>query len=213
MTTVQRPRHTPRARADSLSPDSKSARTRARILDAAAAVLSDKGFAGMRMSDVADYADMHVPGIYYYFPSREDLVEEVMSAGLAAMSENLTEVLSATPDGTPSMERIMIAVEAHLRHELELSAYTTASIRNGGQLPPELRERHRQEEIRYGAIWRDLITNAVDDGEARADLDVFVTQMLVLGALNFAAEWWSPKRRSLEVLVEQTQAFVRQALT
>ena len=99
-----------------------------------------------------------------------------------------------------------------MRLELELSAYTTASIRNGGQLPPELRRQHRAEEIRYGEVWRDLIQAAVDDGQARPDLDVFVTQMLVLGALNFAAEWWSPKRQSLEHVVAQSQAFVRKAL-
>jgi TetR/AcrR family transcriptional regulator, cholesterol catabolism regulator len=52
---------------------SKSARTRSRILDAAAHVLSVKGYAGTRLSDVADYAELQAPAIYYYFASREDL--------------------------------------------------------------------------------------------------------------------------------------------
>ena len=57
---------------------SKSVRTRERILDAAAHVLSRKGYAGARLSDVADQAEIQAPAIYYYFPSRDDLIEEVM---------------------------------------------------------------------------------------------------------------------------------------
>src|SRR5689334_6480338 len=78
-------------------PDSKSARTRARILDSAAHVLSIKGYAGMRLSDVADHAELQAPAIYYYFPSREDLIEEVMWAGIADMRDHVTAVLGAAP--------------------------------------------------------------------------------------------------------------------
>jgi hypothetical protein len=52
---------------------SKSARTRERILYAAAHVLSRKGYAGTRPSDVADQAEIQTPAIYYYFASRDDL--------------------------------------------------------------------------------------------------------------------------------------------
>jgi TetR/AcrR family transcriptional regulator, cholesterol catabolism regulator len=40
---------------------SKSARTRQRILDAAAYVLSRKGYAGTRLSDVAGQAEIQAP--------------------------------------------------------------------------------------------------------------------------------------------------------
>ena len=42
---------------------SKSARTRSRILNAAAHVLSVKGYAGTRLSDVAEYAELQAPAI------------------------------------------------------------------------------------------------------------------------------------------------------
>src|SRR5215216_4351140 len=121
--------------------DSKSARTRARILDAAAHVLSIKGYAGMRLADVAEYAELQAPAIYYYFPSREDLIEEVMWAGIADMRAHLAAVLDEVPAEVSPLDRILIAVETHLRHELEISYYTTASIRNAGQLPEEIRSR------------------------------------------------------------------------
>lgn len=192
---------------------SKSARTRARILDAAATVLSRKGYAGMRLTDVAEVAELQAPAIYYYFSSREDLIEEVMWVGIADMREHVTRVLDELPDGVDSLERILTAVDAHLRHELEISAYTTASIRNAGQVPEHIRSRQVAEEAKYGRVWRTLMRRAHDDGAIRQDLDLYIAQMLVLGSLNWAAEWWSPRRGSIDKVVANAQAFVRSALT
>jgi AcrR family transcriptional regulator len=121
---------------------SKSARTRERILDAAAHVLSRKGYAGTRLTDVADQAEIQAPAIYYYFPSRDDLIEEVMWTGIAHMREHITGLLSVLPAGADALQRIDAAVEGHLRYSLEISDYTTASIRNAGQLPEALRVRY-----------------------------------------------------------------------
>src|ERR1700694_6313142 len=167
--------------------DSKYARTRARILDAAAHVLSIKGYAGTRLSDVAEYADIQAPAIYYYFPSRDDLIEEVMFCGIADMRVHLQKVLDALPPETSPRDKILAAVEAHLRHELEISDYTTASIRNSGQVPERLRTRQLEEEAGYGTIWRRLFDDAVADRQIRPDLDPRMAQLLVLGALNWAA--------------------------
>lgn len=193
--------------------ETKSARTRARILDAAAQVLSVKGYAGTRLSDVAEYAELQAPAIYYYFSSRDDLIEEVMYAGIADMRRHLQSTLDALAPETSPMERILVAVEAHLRHELELSDYTTASIRNSGQIPEPLRTRQRKEETAYGRIWRTLFDDAVADGEIRPDLDVRHAQLLVIGALNWAAEWFDPRRSSVDTIVRNAQVLVRNGLS
>ena len=193
--------------------DTKSARTRVRILDAAAKVLSRKGYGGMRLSDVAQVADLQAPAIYYYFDSREDLIEEVMWVGIADMREHLTRVLDALPPGTPAMDRILVAAEAHLRHELEISDYATASIRNAGQVPDKIRKRQLAEEARYGEIWRDLMSSAAAEGTLRADLDPYIAQMLVLGSLNWTAEWWSPKRGKVDLVVANAKSFIRHAIS
>ena len=190
----------------------KSARTRARILDAAAHVLSVRGYAGMRLSDVAEYAEIQTPAIYYYFASREDLVEEVMWVGIAGIREHLVGVLAAAPVELGPMDRILLAVEAHLRYELDLSDYTTASIRNAGQLPEKVRKRQLAEEIRYGEVWRKLFRQAAAAGEIDPSLDPYLAQMLVMGSLNWTAEWWKPRRGSLDKVVAVAQQLVRNGL-
>src|ERR1700756_4714577 len=191
----------------------KSARTRARILDAAAHVLSIKGYAGTRLSDVAEYAELQAPAIYYYFPSREDLIEEVMYAGIADMRRHLQAALDALPPETSPIDKILAAIEAHLRHELELSDYASASIRNAGQIPEHLRTRQLKEEAAYGRIWRRLFDDARADGQLRSDLDARHAQLLVLGALNWAAEWFDPRRSSVDNVVSNAKVLVRNGLS
>jgi AcrR family transcriptional regulator len=190
----------------------KSERTRQRVLDAAAKVLSVKGYAGMRLSDVAEQADLQAPAIYYYFKSREDLIEEVMWAGIADMRQHLLAVLEAASDDLDPLDRILLVVEAHLRHELSLSDYTTASIRNAGQLPEAISKRQQAETKKYGEIWRGLFETASKEGAIRSDLDPYLARMLVMGALNWAAEWWTPRRGSLDSVVATAQSIVRNGL-
>jgi AcrR family transcriptional regulator len=187
---------------------SKSSRTRERILDAAAHVLSIKGYAGTRLIDVAEEADLQAPAIYYYFPSREQLIEEVMWVGIAHMREHLVETLAALPTDTRPIDRILAAIDAHLRLELTISDYTTASIRNTGQVPEQIRSRQLEEEAKYGVIWRQLFRDAKDAGQLRADLDLHIGRMLVMGALNWAAEWWNPRSGSLTEVVKTAQSIV-----
>ena len=64
-------------------------------LDAAAHVLSAKGYAGLRLNDVAAHAELQAPAIYYYYPSRDDLIEEVMWAGIADMRDMSSQCWTA----------------------------------------------------------------------------------------------------------------------
>ncbi|NVB42596.1 TetR/AcrR family transcriptional regulator [Pseudenhygromyxa sp. WMMC2535] len=201
---------------DSAAPEradtSKSTRTRERILDAAAFVLSRKGYAGTRLSDVAAQAEVQAPAIYYYFESRDALIEEVMWVGAHRVRAHVEEVLAGLPEDTSPMDRILEAVAAHLRYELHICDYATASIRNAGQVPEHVRLRPAAEEATYSRIWRDLFAQAKKAGQLRPDLDINVSRMLLLGSMNWAAEWWNPKMRSLNDLVKATQDFVRHGM-
>lgn len=192
---------------------SKSDRTRSRILDAAAHVLCTKGFAGTRLTDVAEHAQLQAPAIYYYFASREDLIEETVFRGVNDLRNHLKRALDALPPGTSPMDQILTAAEIHLRHGLELSDYARASIRNSSQIPERLRARHKKELTAYNRIWKRLMTAAAADGQIRDDVDPKLAQPLILGALNWSAEWWDPRRNSVDTLVANAQVFIRHSLS
>ncbi len=191
---------------------SKAERTRERILDSAAAVLSTKGYAGTRLVEVAEVASVQPAAIYYYFSSRDELVEEVMWVGAHRVRQHVEDAVAELPPTATALERIMVAVEEHLRYELELSDYATASIRNVQHLPEQLRERPAAERQLYSHFWRELLADGINAGDLRADLVASTFRMLVLGALNWVVEWWRPETGSLEDLIEVAQDMVRRSI-
>lgn len=195
------------------STPSKSGMTRERILDATALVLSRKGYAGTRLSDVAEAAELQAPAIYYYFHSREEMIEEVMWAGMARIRKHVEDTVASMPPSATPMEKILAAVEAHLLFELAISDYTTAAIRNSGQLPEGIRARQEEESNEYGKFWRTLFADARTAGQLRDGMDDHIGRMMVMGALNWAAEWWSERIGSYKTLVAEAQEFVRQGIS
>ncbi len=192
---------------------SKSERTRERILDAAAEVLGRNGYAGTRLSDIAEIAQLQAPAIYYYFSSREDVIQEVVQVGLRRVMAHVQSSLDGLPAGASGLDRILAAVAAHLEVVLRDSQYAAAAIRNGGQLPPAIREVQLHDQRRYGDLWRTLIDAAVAAGEINPDLDPRAARMLIIGALNWAPEWWDPARGALADTVATAQLLVRHGLS
>lgn len=191
---------------------SKSARTRERILDAAAKVLNRNGYAGTRLSDIAELAQVQAPALYYYFTSREELIEEVVTLGMARALSHVSDAVAALPPEASGLDRICAAVGAHLEVVLRLSDYASAAIRNGPQLPTDMRERQLIEQRKYGDVWRALIDDARARGEIHPDLDPRAARMLIIGGLNWATEWWNPNRGSLRTVIHTAQLLTRQGL-
>lgn len=193
--------------------DTKSARTRRRILAAAAHVLSRRGYAGTRMAEIAEIAELRVPAIYYYFPTREALVEEVTTVGVRRTREHVAAAVAALDATVTPMDRLVAAASAHLDILLRESDYAAAAMRNAAQLPPSLRAAGLAEEREYGALWRELFAAAAEAGELDPDLDPSGARMLVLGALNWAPDWWNPERGTAEEIRATAERLVRNALS
>ncbi|MBF6149535.1 TetR/AcrR family transcriptional regulator [Nocardia nova] len=186
--------------------------TRERILAAAAHILSRRGVAGTRLADIAAHAELRAPAVYYYFRSRNELIAEVMREGQRRVREHVQHTITSAPPGAPVVELIDAAVEAHLRIELGMSDFASAVTRNAGQLPPEIVESLRLESTAYHAIWRTLLERLAESGELRPGLDIGIARMLVIGALNWTAEWWNPDHGSLDSLVATAQSIVRNSV-
>jgi TetR/AcrR family transcriptional regulator, cholesterol catabolism regulator len=193
--------------------NAKSARTRARILDAAAQVLDRHGYAGTRLSEIAELASVRAPALYYYFPSRDALVEEVVLSGQATIIDHVVARLGDLPDDLDPVERIRAAVAAHLEIVLATSDFSSAALRNASQLPAPIREKLIEGQRTYTDVWRGLVEVAAEAGALAEGLNPGLGRMLVLGALNFTPQWFDPDRGGLEAVVETMQRFVVHALT
>ncbi|MCD2194595.1 TetR/AcrR family transcriptional regulator [Actinomycetospora endophytica] len=203
----------PRAARGSSGAENKSSRTRARILVAAAQLLDRHGYAGTRLTEIAELASVQAPALYYYFPSRDALVEQVVLSGQATIIDHVVGVLSELPDDLPPIERVREAVAAHLRIVLETSDFSSAALRNASQLPEPIRAKLVEGQRTYSDIWRGLVVACAEAGQLAPDLDVGLARMFVLGALNWAPQWFDPDRGPVDDVIDTTQRFILHALT
>ncbi len=177
-------------------PESKSERTRRRILDAAALSFQRRGFASVTLKDIAGLAGLQAGSLYYHFDTKEELVAAVLDAGLEGAMDATREAVEALGPGADPLARLRAALAAHLRVVLAESAYASANLRLLSQVPDSIRERHLKRQRAYGAFWRGLFQQTADAGAIRPDLDLSVVRMLALGALNWSVEWYRAGRRS-----------------
>lgn len=197
---------------DLANPDSRAAKTKRRILDAAARELRDKGFVGTRLTNISKMVDIKAGAIYYYFHSIEAIIEEVIELGQRSVIRQVLDALEQLPDDAAATDKILAATRAHLTSVLTESLYASASMRNLDQLPEPMRERQTLLRREYGALWRELFEEGVRRGEFHPDLDPHATRMLILGALNWTIEWWDASRGSLDDILQVSETFVRNAL-
>ncbi len=192
----------------------KSDQTRSRILNAAAYVLSREGYAHTKLADIAKLAELKISTLYYYYASREELVLAVLLAGNQHVLGHTTSAVQALPASASALERVLTAVEAHLRHVLEISHFTEATIRNTGQLPEPLREQISEAQAKYGRFWQKLIDDAAEGDPAyRTTGARHALRLLIIGALNWTVEWWTPGRSSVDEVVDTALTLTRRTLS
>jgi AcrR family transcriptional regulator len=168
----------------------KSERTRQRILDAAAEVLAERGYGAARLSDIAARAGLQAGSLYYHFESREELVAEILRLGIETSWDHVAAAVGRLPPSATPIERLAAAIRAHTRAVVGLSAYASAQARIVAQLPDDLARAHRKDRRAYGAYWHDLFAAAHDAGELRGDVDLLAARMLAFGAMNWTSEWF-----------------------
>jgi AcrR family transcriptional regulator len=171
---------------------SRGESTRERILQSAAEVLAQHGYAGSTLNDIAERAGTKAGSLYYYFDSREDLLREIMTRGITETVQHVTAAVDELDATATSQDRLAAAVTAHVRYLLIENGIARASIRTLGQAPPEVEgpatELHRD----YGRYLAGLIADATADGFLDPAIDARVLRLLIVGAANWSTAWYRP---------------------
>jgi len=171
-------------------------------------VFARRGYADTRLSDIADEAGTFAGSIYYYFASREELVEEVLRLGVTGVFEAVREKVEALPPDASWRDKLAVAIETHLSFTLAENDFATANQRLFAQVPGDVRQRHIHVHRAYGAYWKKLLEGARRAGEIRRDVDLSVLRLQILGAVNWTMEWYKPGKRTIEEIAAQLAAMV-----
>ena len=178
--------------------EGKAARTRADILLAAARMLRGNGYKATTLRQIAEEADMKAGSVYYHFKSKEEIVDEVLNAGLKDLLSGVAAAADQFDAPYDHPARIATAIWTHLHFLFQASEFTSANIRSYGMLPNQFREKHGKIRHEYGKLWDSILRDAQNDDAIRSDIKIVPLRQVMLGALNWTVEWFDPNRAGME---------------
>ena len=181
-----------------MSSETDDRNTKQRILDTAAASFRTNGLAFTSMADLAKISGLKTSSIYYYFASKDELIEETFRIGIELVHANVRDAVEALGPDASHHDRIRVAIVAHLSTLLGHNDYSSANIKNYSHASVAVREKNREIRSHYGRFWMSLLKDAQKDGAIAAHANLSIIRMLLIGAMNWATEWYDPDRGSIE---------------
>ena len=176
----------------------------------AARLFAEQGYHGTSMEDLATAMGVQKGTLYAHVKSKEDLLDELAENGAAAFHA----AIDAIDERLPAVEKLRLALRAHLRVVAEQLDVATVFVREWRYLEGERREAFLAERRRYEERIRSLFREGVEQSELRTDLDVTIAALVFLSAANWAYTWLQADRdtdaladRFFELLVDGMRGY------
>lgn len=137
------------------------------VLDAALAVFVEKGFAAAKVDEIARQAGVSKGLVYLYFPSKEALLEGIVSRALAPVAATAVERLSAQ-DGDPRLViTMLLTMLGQLVSDPSVLAVPRLVLQEVARFPQIAAMYRRQVLDKVVPALRGLVQRGVDNGQLR----------------------------------------------
>ena len=158
---------------------------RTELLDAAAQNFRLRGYAAASMREIAFDARMKAGSMYYYFPSKVDLLIAVHERGVKRIRSAVETAIEVYSN---PWERLEAAMVAHLQVLLDGGDYAQVVIRELPLHENSIRDRLVPLRDEYEEYFAELFDDLpLAEGISRRHM-----RLLVLGALNWTQTWFRP---------------------
>lgn len=176
----------------------KAETTRNEILMAAADLFAEKGYSECNLRELAERVGMKAGSFYYHFRSKEEILDELLLASIALVTEEVRKAIAGAGPDAPLRDRIAAAMRAHVRTFLSREEGTSAFMRVWEHMPPAMKWRKRESRREYAAIWYELVEDGIREGLIRDDIAPDVLVPYLIGSMSRALEWFSPRHMTIE---------------
>jgi TetR/AcrR family transcriptional regulator, cholesterol catabolism regulator len=164
---------------------------RHQLVRASARLFREKGYDGTSVRDIAQAAGMQSGSWVYHFPTKQDILVAVMEQGLA---DALARIEAIAERDQPPRRKFEALVRAHLDTILAPGQdFIPVLLYEWRSLEPGARRRVTVSLKRYERIWGDVIHALQQSGDWQGATRV--DRLLLFGALNWMARWYSPGGR------------------
>jgi AcrR family transcriptional regulator len=179
-----------------------SGTTRGRILDAALAVFSQKGYHATRMDEIVDESHTSKGAIYFHFPNKERLFLALVDQFANLLERRVTEAISEQEAG---MGRVRVALETCLETFGRYRRPSKILLVQAVGLGAAFEEKRNAINERFAKLIAGYLREAIENGEIEP-VDTEVISLAWMGAIYALVIHWlttnepEPKR-ILEALV------------
>ena len=160
------------------------------VLQTAGQLFRAKGYSATTVREIAAAANMLPGSLHYRYASKEDLLLALIDHGIERATTAVRGAIDRVDD---PLDRLRAALRAHLSllvHE-DVSIYVL--LYEGRSLSGHSRAQMVRRRDRYDALWDGMLHGAAGTGRIRPDADLRLVRLLLLGAANWTAQWFSPK--------------------
>jgi len=162
------------------------------VLQMAGQLFRAKGYSATTVREIAAAANMLPGSLHYRYASKEDLLLALVDHGI----ERATNAVRAAIDGADDpLDRLRAALRAHLSLLVHDDVSIYVLLYEGRSLSGPSRAQMVRRRDRYDALWDGMLHEAAGTGRIRRDADLRLVRLLLLGAANWTAQWFSPKGR------------------
>jgi AcrR family transcriptional regulator len=154
----------------------------------AARLFAQQGYHGTSVRELAGALGLRKASLYAHVEGKEELLYETMMEGARAFHG----ALDALPEDAPALERIRLALRAHLAVVASQADVATVFLQEWRYLSPVRRRAVVAERRLYEERVRALFREGREQGELRADLDEADAALVFLSCGNWAYTWLRP---------------------
>ncbi|MCW5770346.1 MAG: TetR family transcriptional regulator [Rhodospirillaceae bacterium] len=159
------------------------------VLDRAAQLFAQRGFNGTSLQEVADAVGLSRTALYYYFPSKDALLDALLEDVTIRASRILGDIEARS--GIGPLDRIREAMRRLVLWVADGQNRFKMIDRSEDELPPQIAKRHLEAKRHVLEAMTRLIAGAIDAGEARP-VDPRLAAFAAIGMCNWTAWWFNP---------------------
>jgi len=155
-----------------------------KILGASMTLFSRKGYHETSMDDIVEESGFSKGAIYGYFDSKETLFLELQKKFATLNYNQLKSVIDREPTALAKLERAADLVFASICDVSEEVCRMDLEFQVASSRLPKMRKQHKQQQTAVIKLLEDVITEGMESGEFRKDLDANSIATILISALG-----------------------------
>ncbi|MBO8170457.1 MAG: TetR/AcrR family transcriptional regulator [Bacillaceae bacterium] len=173
------------------------------IIDAAVKVIARHGYHHAQVSKIAREANVADGTIYLYFKNKDDILISLFKEKMGSFFETTHHHLNELDRAEDKLRELIHLHFSLLSENRDLAIVTQIELR---QSDPDIRYQIGVTMKRYFQIIDDIVSQGIEEGVFRDDLDVRIIRRMIFGTIDEAITAWVMKDQKYDI-VSLTDSF------